>query len=203
VITIAPTDYDKGIAEAGSPAQQAAIAIAMKKAGKKPKQVDELSVDTLKSYADKRDAQVAAMKADNPKPAPGSKEWVQQAVPAQQVNLAKRKIARKERQTGVVEDAGSWIVYDPETKQIKKRFKTHTAGKSYAKTHGLGFASSEYYFDNIKEPAVAEAQTDYAKRRAEQRRQEQLGENYWTRLQNERSTKLNSLINELKESVKQ
>jgi hypothetical protein len=81
------------VKEAGSPAQQAAIAIAMKKAGKKPKQVDE--------------------------------------------------------------DTGSWIVYDPETKQIKKRFKTHTAGKSYARAHGLGFASSEYYFDNIKQ-GVAE-----------------------------------------------
>jgi hypothetical protein len=54
------------------------------------------------------------------------------------------------KEKGVKEDTGSWIVYDPETQQIKKRFKTHTAGKSYAKTHGLGFASSEYYFDNIK-----------------------------------------------------
>ena len=45
----------------------------------------------------------------------------------------------------------SWIVYDPASKQIKKRFKTHTAGKSYAKVHGLGFASSEYYFDNVKD----------------------------------------------------
>ena len=53
---------------------------------------------------------------------------------------------------GVAEDTGSWIVYDPETKQIKKRFKTHTAGKSYAQTHKLGFASSEYYFDRVKEP---------------------------------------------------
>ena len=81
-------------AEAANPAQQAAIAIAMKKAHKKPKQVDE--------------------------------------------------------------DTGSWIVYDPETKQIKKRFKTHTAGKSYANAHGLGFASSEYYFDRVKEKTVAE-----------------------------------------------
>ena len=144
--------------EAGSPAQQAAIAIAMKKAGKKPKQVDELDANTLKSYADKRGAQVAAMKADNPNPTTGSKEWIQQAVPAQQVSLAKRKIARKERQQGVAEDTGSWIVYDPETRQIKKRFKTHTAGKSYAKVHGLGFASSEYYFDRVKEKAVAEGQ---------------------------------------------
>ena len=51
----------------------------------------------------------------------------------------------------IAEDTGSWIVYDPETKQIKKRFKTHTAGKSYAKTHGLEFASSEFYFDRVKD----------------------------------------------------
>jgi hypothetical protein len=51
---------------------------------------------------------------------------------------------------------GSWIVYDPQTKQIKKRFKTHTAGKSYAKTHNLGFASSEFYFDRVKGSEVAE-----------------------------------------------
>jgi hypothetical protein len=55
---------------------------------------------------------------------------------------------------------GSWIVYDPATKEIKKRFKTHTAGKSYAKTHGLGFASAEYYFDNVKQQAVAEEYED-------------------------------------------
>jgi len=84
----------EGVEEAANPAQQAAIAIAMKRAGKKPKQVDE--------------------------------------------------------------DTGSWIVYDPKTKQIKKRFKTHTAGKSYAKAHGLGFASSEYYFDTVKEKDVTE-----------------------------------------------
>ena len=46
--------------------------------------------------------------------------------------------------------------------------------------------------------------TDYQKRRAQQKREMELGENtnYWTRLQNERSTKLNSLVNELKESIK-
>ena len=86
---------------------------------------------------------------------------------------------------GMAEDTGSWIVYDPETKQIKKRFKTHTAGKSYAKTHGLGFASSEYYFDRVKgQEAVAEST------------------NYWTKLQDERNTKLNTLVNELKEITK-
>jgi hypothetical protein len=68
----------------------------------------------------------------------------------------KREQLQRKKQ-GVAEDAGSWIVYDPETKQIKKRFKTHTAGKSYAQTHGLGFASSEYYFDRIKDQEVDEA----------------------------------------------
>jgi hypothetical protein len=58
---------------------------------------------------------------------------------------------KKKKEQGVTEDTGSWIVYDPETRQIKKRFKTHTAGKSYAKTHGLGFASSEFYFDRVKD----------------------------------------------------
>jgi hypothetical protein len=74
-------------------------------------QVNELDVNTLKSYADKRGAQVAAMKADNPNPTAGSKEWVQQAVPAQKVARAGQKIARKERQQGVVEG----------TDDIKKR----------------------------------------------------------------------------------
>jgi hypothetical protein len=78
-----------------------------------------------------------------------------------------KKAGKKPKQ--VDEDTGSWIVYDLETKQIKKRFKTHTAGKSYANTHGLGFASSEYYFDTVKEKAMAEAQTDYQKRRARER----------------------------------
>ena len=72
-------------------------------------ELDELDVNTLKSYADKRGAQVAAMKANNPNPQTGSKEWVQQAVPAQQVGLANRKIARKERQQGVAEG------YTPDT----------------------------------------------------------------------------------------
>ena len=80
--------------------------------------VNELDVNTLKSYADKRGAQVAAMKADNPNPQTGSKEWVQQAVPAQQVGLANRKIARKERQQGVAEDANDSPVAGAITRRI-------------------------------------------------------------------------------------
>jgi len=48
-------------------------------------------------------------------------------------------------------------------------------------------------------------QTDYARKRAKEKRDlEQFGEsaNYWTRLQNERNTKIASLVNELTESVK-
>ena len=149
-----------------------------------------------------------------------------------QANNLPATALRLVKEQGMAEDTGSWIVYDPETKQIKKRFKTHTAGKSYAKTHGLGFASSEFYFDRVKgQEAVAEAetdyskrrqrerdvdagkpvakprqskQTDYQKRRAQQKREMELGENtnYWAKLQNERNTKLNSLVNELKESLK-
>jgi HAMP domain-containing protein len=73
------------------------------------------------------------------------------AVDQQAVLQRRLDLDREAKAKGIAEDTGSWIVYDPETKQIKKRFKTHTAGKSYAKTHGLGFASSEYYFDNIKD----------------------------------------------------
>ena len=79
------------------------------------------------------------------------------SLPADQLAMEfEDAIAKLKQSRSVTEDTGSWIVYDPKTRQIKKRFKTHTAGKSYAQTHGLGFASSEYYFDRVKEKAVAE-----------------------------------------------
>ena len=108
------------------------------------------------------------------------------SLPADQLAMEfEDAIAKLKQSRSVTEDTGSWIVYDPKTRQIKKRFKTHTAGKSYAQTHKLGFASSEYYFDRVKgQEAVAEST------------------NYWAKLQNERSTKLNNLVNELKENIK-
>jgi hypothetical protein len=47
-------------------------------------------------------------------------------------------------------------------------------------------------------------QTDYARKRARDRKDMELGEttNYWTRLQNERNTKIARLVGELTESVK-
>ena len=146
-ITLMPLNLD----EAGSPAQQAAIAIAMKKAGKKPKQVDELSTEKLAQYKKAAGADAsAADKAGNFERGNKRFKGIVKATNKQFDNDAKK-------QQGVAEDTGSWIVYDPETKQIKKRFKTHTAGKSYARTHGLDFASSEYYFDNIKQAVTVEA----------------------------------------------
>jgi len=146
--------------EAGSPAQQAAIAIAMKKAGKKPKQADEAYTPSpAKPFRNpkgfnKQGTGVGNKLTDlnraelaNIQPSKGT------PVPAKAFAQGVLKDLKK---VNVKEAEGSWIVYDPETKQIKKRFKTHTAGKSYAQTHGLGFASSEYYFDRVKEKTVAE-----------------------------------------------
>jgi len=207
--------------EAGSPAQQAAIAIAMKKAGKKPKHIDEISFnqgpfeagyadgesnkpyknphpENSDGYYEFRKGYRAAQKEAEHKKSPVFKSHrikviypegkgrshnytrnepyklatiisdansVARRNPGAEIELSIEDefVPNYEWQDGVdlpaqgiKEDHGSWIVYDPETKQIKKRFKTHTAGKSYAKTHGLGFASSEYYFDNIKQQVAAE-----------------------------------------------
>ena len=127
--------------EAANLAKQARIAIAMKKAGKKPKQTDEAYTPApAKPFRNPRGFNKQGTGVGNKLADLNRKEWEE----------------KKKKEQDVAEDTGSWIVYDPETKQIKKRFKTHTAGKSYARTHNLGFASSSYYFDNIKEKEVAE-----------------------------------------------
>jgi hypothetical protein len=90
------------------------------------------------------------MKADNPNPQAGSKEWVQQAVPAQQVARAGQKIARKERQQGVAE---------AETDYSKRRQRERDidAGKPVAR----------------QRPSKM---TDYQKRRAQDKKDMALGE---------------------------
>ena len=147
--------------EAANPAQQAAIAIAKKKEQKPADPNEFRPVGPITIVPPKKLKSGETYQDRN-------KYWQSQGQapiyktneagsPAQQAAIA---IAKKKEQ-GVAEDTGSWIVYDPETKQIKKRFKTHTAGKSYAKTHKLGFASSEYYFDNVKgQQSVTETVTD-------------------------------------------
>ena len=87
----------------------------------------------------------------------------------------------------------------------------------YKKKHGLTFAEAETdyskrrrRYDDVEagrpvKPLPKNPQTDYAKKRAKERRDlEQFGEgtiNYWTKLQNERNTKIASLVDELKESI--
>ena len=229
--------------EAANPAQQAAIAIAMKKAHKKPKQVDEFAglafaalngitkavtpkaaervqpisamreqgvaevatdyskrrqrerdVDAGKPVTkqrqpkqtdyqkrraqDRKDMELGEMDKSQKSPAGWNLDdydyskgkWTQGKImtakdavksASKEFDSVFNKVEPKDKKKEVKEAEGSWIVYDPTTKQIKKRFKTHTAGKSYAKVHGLGFASSEYYFDNIKDQkAIAETVTD-------------------------------------------
>jgi len=168
--------------EAGSPAQQAAIAIAMKKAGKKPKHMDEAKNSYTVVFVDphavpkvvgKFNSVVEAKQLirDSFNDMYDTGDHLRNVAPGIYVleedyrNTGKRATAKNykhfyhwiiQTSQGVTEDIGSWIVYDPKTKQIKKRFKTHTAGKSYARTHGLGFASSEFYFDRVKDKGVAE-----------------------------------------------
>jgi hypothetical protein len=137
VITIAPTDYDKGMEEAYSktpPNLEILQDLAQQWQAGSDEAMDQLN-DLGWNISDDRKGVYIIKQSDM---------------------SGRSKIYFPELAT---EDTGSWIVYDPATKAIKKRFKTHTAGKSYAKTHNLGFASSEYYFDNIKDQkAIAEDQ---------------------------------------------
>jgi hypothetical protein len=164
-ITLMPLNLD----EAANLAQQAAIAIAKTKAHTKPKQMDEASdrvdpilikalnrmPDGLNSHGEVLNAAYDAYAMELGRMRMKSEYGTTNAYIPQLMNLYKEKYG-----LDIKEDTGSWIVYDPETKQIRKRFKTHTAGKSYAKVHSLGFASSEYYFDNVKtvdEESMAQA----------------------------------------------
>ena len=42
-----------------------------------------------------------------------------------------------------------FYVYDPETKVVKKKFRTHRGAKQYAEANGLKVASAEYYHDTV------------------------------------------------------
>jgi hypothetical protein len=59
----------------------------------------------------------------------------------------------KKQNQGVVEARTTWnndfYVYDPETKTVKKKFRTHRGAKQYAEANGLAVASAEYYHDSV------------------------------------------------------
>ncbi len=59
----------------------------------------------------------------------------------------------KKQNQGVVEARTTWnndfYVYDPKTKTVKKKFRTHKGAKQYAEANGLKVASAEYYHDSV------------------------------------------------------
>jgi hypothetical protein len=59
----------------------------------------------------------------------------------------------KKQNQGVVEARTTWnndfYVYDPKTKTVKKKFRTHKGAKQYAEANGLAVASAEYYHDSV------------------------------------------------------
>ena len=63
-------------------------------------QLNELSIDSLKSYKAKRQVQQDAAKAATPNPRTGDKDWIDQAVRGINMNTAQRKINRKEKAVG-------------------------------------------------------------------------------------------------------
>ena len=56
-------------------------------------------------------------------------------------------------QQGVAEARTTWnndfYVYDPKTKAVKKKFRTHKGATQYAEANGLKVASAEYYHDTV------------------------------------------------------
>ena len=60
-------------------------------------QLNELSIDSLKSYKAKRQVQQDAAKAATPNPRTGDKDWIDQAVRGINMNTAQKKINRKEK----------------------------------------------------------------------------------------------------------
>jgi hypothetical protein len=297
-----PSTKEQGVAEAGSPAQQAAIAVAMKKAGKKPKGVAEdfktikgahgrLDVDTNTpgvtkvSQKDRLGARnfgepfrpsggVPGMKTPNTQKGSSltsvgayqrnptgrtnpkldysdgdqlahySAEGVAEAIPvirgtqptgAQYANqLAKiaMKLAKQRHADGLRADAKDFNKaaklfaagdIDGGAEIIAYEMDTEPADEFYAYMEhykipteivfGLNEAQTDFqkrrqrYNDaeagRPVKPVPKNPQTDYARKRAKDKRDMELGEttNYWTRLQNERNTKIASLVNELKESV--
>ena len=134
-ITLNPVMKEQGVAEAGP---NAPYTPSPAKPFRNPRGFNKQGTGVGNKLAQQNRAELANIQPSKGTPVP-AKEFAQ-------------GVLKDLKKVNVKEAEGSWIAYDPETKQIKKRFKTHTAGKSYAQTHGLGFASSEYYFDRVKEP---------------------------------------------------
>lgn len=78
----------------------------------------------------------------------------------------------KKQNRGVAEARTTWnndfYVYDPKTKAVKKKFRTHKGAKQYAEANGLKVASAEYYHDSVSKE-VDEGMEEFAKSQAAKR----------------------------------
>jgi hypothetical protein len=284
-----PSTKEQGVAEAGSPAQQAAIAVAMKKAGKKPKnesddgdwvddptahaQVNRSGFNKLtpQSYADKIDF-IDRQLAD-PRQQQNWPEFKQRRLDlmtaAQRAGIVKeqdrvteikkgqkdsngytkcwsgyhaagtKKSATTGKQVrncvpneGVAEDSGEYKVYymTAEDHKLMGRYASREEAEQRLNQLQTEYPDNKFIIWTNSKQGVAEVatdyskrrdrerkvdagqpvsrqpknpQTDYAKKRAKDKHDMELGEstNYWTRLQNERNTKIASLVSELTESI--
>jgi hypothetical protein len=127
---------EQGVAEAGSPAQQAAIAIAMKKAGKKPKSVDETALnprDPAGDYAAKRKALHNLSL---------NKDVDQQAVQQRRLDLDREARAKGIAETVSDVRAGMAQIYRKLAPKIERHRDSFLAGQlydeleNYAELHG-------------------------------------------------------------------
>jgi hypothetical protein len=220
--------------EAANPAQQAAIAVAMKKAGKKPKnesddgdwvddptahaQVNRSGFNKLtpQSYADKIDF-VDRQLAD-PRQQQNWPEFKQRRLDlmtaAQRAGIVKEQDRVTEIKKGQKDSNGytkCWSGYH--AAGTKKSATTGKQVRNCVPNESVAEAETDYTKRRAREKDVdagkpvsrqpKNPQTDYAKKRAKDKRDMELGEstNYWTRLQNERNTKIASLVSELTESI--
>ena len=199
VITIAATDYDKqGVEEVYTPSPA--------KPFRNPPGFNKQGTGVGNKLADLNRAELANIKPSTGTPVP-AKEF------ARGVLKDLKKVNVKEVKA---DPAGSWVVYGG-SKVMK--FKTHGGAKAYAEKNGGKVASSEFYADKVQKQGVAEGDDQVKKVFKDKSgnpgqisgRGANTGKNakpvvavesYWTKLQDERNTKIASLIDELKESIK-
>ena len=163
----------KDVDEAANPAQQAAIAINMKKHHQKPK--NEGSFDSAE-YDDEAGMAHNQLKTiarsvkglmDTIDEGDNLPEWVQKKLALAEDHLVtiwdylqseksdEVMEARKgDTNFGSTVTNGSWVVYDGDK---VKCFKSRDGAKAYAEKNGGKVASSEFYADNVQKQDVTEA----------------------------------------------
>ena len=143
---------DPRMMEAANAAQQAAIAISMKKAGKKPKNESA----ELEEEFDLIESIIERLAAHNGVDADVIWEDLETLTEDELYAFAVTSEPIMESQgvaEGKADPVGSWVVYDGGK---VKRFKSREGAKAYAEKNGGKVASSEYYADKIQKQGMAE-----------------------------------------------